>query len=80
MQVAVLIRTSETYRVQLEEPLGDLKKGAKLMLNRSKSPKRTLPPTTTSGGLGLSTSLVVFACFRPCWQWSSVGCREELND
>ena len=35
MQVAVLIRTSETYRVQLEEPLGDLKKGAKLMLNRA---------------------------------------------
>ncbi len=35
MQVAVLIRTSETYRVQLEEPLGDLKKGVKLTLNRA---------------------------------------------
>ena len=35
MHVAVLIRTSETYRVQLEEPLGDLKKGAKLMLDRA---------------------------------------------
>jgi uncharacterized membrane protein YraQ (UPF0718 family) len=35
MHVTVLIRTAETYRVQLEEPLGDLKKGAKLMINRS---------------------------------------------
>ncbi len=35
MHVAVLIRTSETYRVQLEEPLGDLKKGAKLTLDRA---------------------------------------------
>ncbi|MGI6417708.1 MAG: permease [Thermoguttaceae bacterium] len=41
MQVAVLIRTSETYRVQLEEPLGDLKKGAKLMLNRSEIASET---------------------------------------
>lgn len=30
MHVTVLIRTAEVYRVQLEEPLGDLKKGAKL--------------------------------------------------
>ena len=35
MHVTVLIRTAETYRVQLEEPLGDLKKGAKVMLNIS---------------------------------------------
>ncbi len=35
MHVTVLIRTSETYRVQLEEPLGELKKGAKLTVNRS---------------------------------------------
>ncbi|MFZ5830582.1 MAG: permease, partial [Planctomycetota bacterium] len=32
MRVSVLIRTAETYRVQLEEPLGDLKKGEKLLL------------------------------------------------
>jgi uncharacterized membrane protein YraQ (UPF0718 family) len=30
MHVTVLIRTAEVYRVQLEEPLGELKKGAKL--------------------------------------------------
>lgn len=33
IQATVLIRTAEVYRVQLEEPLGDLKKGAKLMVN-----------------------------------------------
>jgi len=33
MRVTVLIRTSEVYRVQLEEPLGDKKKGAKVMVN-----------------------------------------------
>ena len=33
MHVTVLIRTAEVYRVQLEEPMGDLKKGAKVMLN-----------------------------------------------
>lgn len=33
MHVAVLQKTGETYRVQLEEPLGDLKKGAKLTLS-----------------------------------------------
>ena len=35
MHVTVLIRTSEIYRVQLEEPLGELKKGAKLTVSRS---------------------------------------------
>ncbi len=35
MQVTVLIRTAEVYRVQLQQPLGDLKKGAKVMLNIS---------------------------------------------
>ncbi len=35
LHVAVLIRTSELYRVQLEEPLRDKKKGAKLVLNRA---------------------------------------------
>ncbi|MBC8873829.1 MAG: permease [Planctomycetes bacterium] len=35
MHVTVLIRTAEVYRVQLEEPLGDQKKGAKVMLNIS---------------------------------------------
>ncbi|MBN2023139.1 MAG: hypothetical protein JW809_10135 [Pirellulales bacterium] len=34
MRVAVLIRAAEVYRVQIEEPLGDIKKGAKLMLDR----------------------------------------------
>lgn len=33
MHVTVLQKTSETYRVQLEEPLGDLKMGSKLNLN-----------------------------------------------
>ncbi|TWU66812.1 permease [Crateriforma conspicua] len=33
MTVSVLIRTSETYRVQLEQPLGDQPKGTKLVLN-----------------------------------------------
>ena len=35
MHVSVLIRTSEIYRVQLQQPLGELKKGAKLTLKRS---------------------------------------------
>ncbi len=35
MHVSVLIRTAETYRVQLKEPLGNLKEGAKLMLDIS---------------------------------------------
>jgi uncharacterized membrane protein YraQ (UPF0718 family) len=35
MHVTVLIRTAETYRVQLEEPLGDLNKGAKLTVSIS---------------------------------------------
>jgi uncharacterized membrane protein YraQ (UPF0718 family) len=35
MRVAMLVKTSETYRVQLEEALGDLKKGTKLTLNRA---------------------------------------------
>ncbi len=35
MQVTVLIRTAEVYRVQLQQPLGDLKKGAKVMVNIS---------------------------------------------
>jgi uncharacterized membrane protein YraQ (UPF0718 family) len=33
MQTSVLIRTSETYRVQLEKPLGEIKKGVKLLLD-----------------------------------------------
>lgn len=33
MHVAVLQKTGEMYRVQMEEPLGDLKKGAKLTLS-----------------------------------------------
>lgn len=32
LNVSVLIRTAEMYRVQLQEPLGDHPKGAKLML------------------------------------------------
>ena len=35
MNVSVLIRTSENYRVQLNEPLGDLKKGAKQTISKS---------------------------------------------
>ncbi len=35
MHVTVLIRTAEVYRVQLEEPFGDHKKGAKIMVNIS---------------------------------------------
>jgi uncharacterized membrane protein YraQ (UPF0718 family) len=34
LHVSVLMRTSDTYRVQLEEPAGELKKGAKLPLGR----------------------------------------------
>ncbi len=33
MHVAVLQKTGETYRVQVEEPLGDIKKGQKLTLS-----------------------------------------------
>jgi uncharacterized membrane protein YraQ (UPF0718 family) len=34
MKVTVLIRASETYQVQLEEPIGDLNKGKKIFLDR----------------------------------------------
>jgi hypothetical protein len=33
MNVAVLIKTADTYRVQIQEPVGDLKKGAKLTID-----------------------------------------------
>ena len=35
MHVSVLIKATDTYRVQLQEPLGDLKKGAKVTLAAS---------------------------------------------
>jgi len=35
MHVTVLVRTAEEYRVQLEEPFGERKKGVKLMVNRN---------------------------------------------
>jgi hypothetical protein len=35
MQVAVLLETTEMLRVQIEEPVGDLKKGTKLMLAKA---------------------------------------------
>ena len=34
MKVTVLIRASDTYQVQLEEPIGDLDKGKKIFLDR----------------------------------------------
>ena len=61
MQGTVLIRTAETYRVQLEEPLGDLKKGAKVMLNLSDiaSEEDVTPRKLQMGRLGVSPSLVL---------------------
>jgi uncharacterized membrane protein YraQ (UPF0718 family) len=35
MQVAVLLETTESFRVQIEEPVGELKKGMKLMVAKS---------------------------------------------
>jgi uncharacterized membrane protein YraQ (UPF0718 family) len=35
MQVSVLLKATDTYRVQLQEPLGDLQKGAKITLATS---------------------------------------------
>ena len=35
LQVAVLLETTEMFRVQLEEPVGDLKKGVKLIIPKS---------------------------------------------
>ena len=35
LQVAVLLETTEMFRVQVEEPVGDLKKGQKLIIPKS---------------------------------------------
>jgi uncharacterized membrane protein YraQ (UPF0718 family) len=41
MHVNVLIRTSNAYRIQLEEPIGHLKEGTKLMLDRAEIASET---------------------------------------
>lgn len=40
MEVAVLLETTDTYRVQLEQPVGDLNKGAKLTLAKDEIASR----------------------------------------
>ena len=46
MQVAVMLETTEMFRVQIEEPVGDLKKGTKLMLAKAdiERTERLAPP------------------------------------
>ena len=46
MQVAVMLETTEMLRVQIEEPVGDLKKGTKLMLAKAdiERTERLAPP------------------------------------
>ena len=36
MQVAVLLETTEMFRVQLEQPVGELKKGVKLIIPKER--------------------------------------------
>jgi uncharacterized membrane protein YraQ (UPF0718 family) len=46
MEVAVLLETTETLRVQIEEPVGDLEKGTKVMLAKAdiERTERSAPP------------------------------------
>jgi hypothetical protein len=47
LQVAVLLETTDMFRVQVEEPVGDLKKGQKLIIPKSQIVKSE--PTTPEG-------------------------------
>ena len=60
MQVAVLLETTEMFRVQLEQPVGELKKGVKLIIPKneivSKRPRD--PRRLRVGGLDLCKPVV----------------------
>lgn len=47
MQVSVMLETTETFRVQIEEPVGDWRKGQKLMLSKADVARteRLAPPS-----------------------------------
>ena len=81
LHATVLIRTAETYRVQLEEPLGDLKKGAKVMLNISdiRLGGRPYAGQLQMGRLGVSPSLVLRWRILPdrYWSWRGSGSTER---
>ena len=47
MQVAVLLETTEMFRVQLEQPVGELKKGVKLIIPKSEIVSKV--PATPAG-------------------------------
>ena len=70
MRVAVLQKTDEMVRVQLEEPLGDEPSGAKLTLAATRSPpSKTGRRTTTNGPRGCTTNAgtsPVRATWRSC--------------
>ena len=68
MQVAVLLETTETLRVQLEEPVGELKKGTKLTIPKSEIVKTeyATPEGYEWAELDLHASLVLRRS--PAWR------------
>ncbi len=76
LHVTVLIRTAETCRVQLEEPLGGLKKGAKVMLNiHDIASEEDLTPDNYKWADGYCTiagTLPAAFCWRS-WPWRGGG-------
>jgi uncharacterized membrane protein YraQ (UPF0718 family) len=84
MRVAVLLETTKTYRVQLEEPLGSLKKGTKLLLLKDEvAAKEDSTPENYRWAAWVYHHRWYFAgaCFlgvaAMAWRWFD---RDELSD
>jgi hypothetical protein len=84
LRVAVLLETTEMFRVQVEEPVGDLKKGQKLIIAKSEIAKSEY---TTPEGYEWAAWLYVHrwyfafaflaATLLMVWRWFD---RAEIND
>lgn len=84
LRVAVLLETTEMFRVQIEEPVGDLKKGQKLVIAKSEIVKSEY---TTPAGYEWASWVYVnrwyfafaflAATVMMVWGWFD---REEIND
>ena len=84
LRVAVLLETTEMFRVQVEEPVGDLKKGQKLIIPKSEIAKSEY---TTPEGYEWAAWMYVHrwyfafaflaATLLMVWGWFD---REEIND
>ncbi|MHB8863127.1 MAG: permease [Pirellulaceae bacterium] len=84
MQVAVLLETTDMFRVQLEQPVGELKKGVKLIIPKSEIVSRA--PATPEGYEWASWVYVnrwyfsfafLAATLLMVWGWFD---RAEIND